>query len=130
MIAIDTNVLIRLLTQDDQVQYERAVQLFSHGRLFLPDTVLLECERVLRYVYEFEASQISGALRKVVSLPNVMVRDLNSLVLALDWHAQGLDFADAFNLALSMSCSELATFDRQFSRRASSFAPVPVRLIE
>jgi len=36
----------------------------------------------------------------------------------LQWHESGLDFADAFHLAQSQSCSAFYTFDKAFENRA------------
>ena len=52
MIAVDTNVLVRLLTGDDPAQTQRAVELFAQESILIPKTVLLETEWVLRYSYE------------------------------------------------------------------------------
>jgi len=52
MIAVDTNVLVRLLTGDDPAQTQRAVELFAQESILIPKTVLLETEWVLRYRYE------------------------------------------------------------------------------
>ncbi len=43
MIAVDTNVLARLLLRDDEAQYRKAIRLFSDGREYTaPPTVILE----------------------------------------------------------------------------------------
>ena len=52
MIAVDTNVLVRLLTGDDPAQTRRAADLFAQESILIPKTVLLETEWVLRYRYE------------------------------------------------------------------------------
>ena len=44
MVAVDTNVVVRLLTLDDAHQAARAKRLFASNRIFLPKTVLLEAE--------------------------------------------------------------------------------------
>ncbi len=43
MIAVDTNIVIRLLTQDDKQQHEKSLKLFQQD-IFIPDTVILETE--------------------------------------------------------------------------------------
>ena len=45
MVAIDTNIFVRLLTQDDDYQYQRAYALFQHEELFLSKTVILETDQ-------------------------------------------------------------------------------------
>ena len=44
MIAVDTNIVVRLLTQDDETQYQQALQIFQQAAIFIPDTVILETE--------------------------------------------------------------------------------------
>lgn len=42
IIAIDTNILVRLITQDDELQYQQSLRLFENKNIFIPDTVILE----------------------------------------------------------------------------------------
>ena len=53
MIAVDTNIIIRFLTHDDNLQYKKAFSIFNTQEVFIADTVILETEWVLRYAYEF-----------------------------------------------------------------------------
>ena len=117
MIAVDTNIVIRLLTQDDKQQYEKSVKLFQQD-IFIPDTVILEAEWVLRSRYKFGTSDLCGAFTRLFGLPNVHVVDADLLAQVLQWHENGLDFADAFHLAQSQNCSAMYTFDDRFLRRA------------
>ena len=54
MISPDTNVLVRVLTNDDEKQADLAAEVLSANDVFLAKTVLLELEWVLRYSYEFD----------------------------------------------------------------------------
>ncbi len=45
MIAVDTNIVIRLLTGDEPEQYRKSLSLFEQEIVFLPDTVILETAR-------------------------------------------------------------------------------------
>ena len=69
MIAVDTNVLVRLLTRDNETQFKKAVRLFREPRLFVSESVLLETEWVLRYAYEFPQDAIVQAFRESVRAP-------------------------------------------------------------
>ncbi|MDM8548039.1 PIN domain-containing protein [Candidatus Venteria ishoeyi] len=62
MISIDTNIIIRFLTQDDLEQYKIAFSIFNSNDIFISDTVILETEWVLRYAYEFSPLDICNAL--------------------------------------------------------------------
>jgi predicted nucleic-acid-binding protein len=119
---------VRFLTRDDPVQFEQSVRIFSTHEVFIPDTVILEAEWVLRYAYEFDAEQVVEAFRKLFGLPNVHLRDTTPIVLALQWHEKGLDFADALHLALSPHCQDMQTFDQRFARRSERITSCPVRL--
>ena len=52
MIAIDTNILVRLVTRDDDAQAKRAAALFEREAIYVGKTVLLETEWVLHFSYE------------------------------------------------------------------------------
>ena len=118
MIAVDTNVVIRLLTQDDEQQYDRSLKLFQEQDIFIPDTVILETEWVLRFAYQFKPAEICKALRNLFGLPNVQVANSGLMAQVLQWHENGLDFADALHLAQSQGCSAIYTFDDKFVKRA------------
>lgn len=118
MIAIDTNVLVRLLTRDDEAQYQASHKLFSSEEIFIPDTVILEAEWVLRYAYELNPMDICAAFRGVFGLQNVRLTHAQLVAQVISWHESGLDFADAFHLALSQTHEALKTFDDRFVKRA------------
>ncbi len=118
MIAIDTNIVVRLLTKDDAEQYQKAYRLFEQQPIFISETVILETEWVLRFAYQFSREQIIDALRKLLGLPNVTVNYPAIVDLALTWHAQGLDFADALHLANSQHCDTFFTFDKKMINAA------------
>ena len=118
MIAVDTNVVVRLLTGDDLDQTRRSMALFARESIFVHKTVVLETEWVLRYAYRFDAEAITAGIRKLLGLSNVTLEDLPSVVQALRWHEQGLDFADALHLASSAGAGRFATFDRSLAKGA------------
>ncbi len=118
MIAVDTNIIVRLLTHDDEQQFRLAHAVFEMEAVFIPDTALLETEWVLRFAYEFEAAEIQSAFVKLLGLPNVRVANPDLLAKAIEWHGAGLDFADALHLAASQDASRLLTFDAKFIKKA------------
>src|SRR5436190_8053198 len=109
--AIDTNVLVRFLTADDAAQYKASARLFASEPVFIADSVVLETEWVLRAAYGLKPAEVCGALRQVFGLENVALADGRLMAQILTWHEHGLDFADAFHLALSQHQDELKTFD-------------------
>jgi len=118
MLAVDTNVVVRYLTNDDAVQTARALRLFHTQPILLLQTVLLETEWVLRYRYGFDRHAILNALRALAGLPDVHLEDAPVVSQALDWFAGGMDFADALHLAGSGMASRFATFDRALATSA------------
>ncbi|NEO37726.1 MAG: type II toxin-antitoxin system VapC family toxin [Moorea sp. SIOASIH] len=118
MIAVDTNVVVRLLTQDDQLQFNKSVEIFRKQEVFIADTVILETEWVLRFAYKFKPTAICQGLRNLFGLPNVRLANPSLMLQVIQWHENGLDFADAFHLALSQNCSEFYTFDQKFAKKA------------
>lgn len=120
MIAVDTNVLVRYLTNDDAEQARRALDLLGHADgVFVAKTVLLETEWVLRAVYMLPPEAIRKALLHVCGLPNVTVEDGRAVTHALDAYARGLDFADALHCASSPGTETFYTFDEKLVRGAA-----------
>ena len=118
MRAIDTNVVVRFLTGDDPQQSSKARSLVEAGDLFLPLTVMLEAEWVLRSVYDHKGPQVAAALRAFAGLPGVTVEAPDRLAAALDRAEAGMDFADALHLGGADSCDAFLTFDRRFVKAA------------
>ena len=119
MTSVDTNVVVRLLVKDDVLQHERAARLFRDELVHIPATVWMEAEWVLRYAYGFDRKNIAEAFRGLLQLAQVHVEDDIRIMMAIDWHADGLDFADALHLAHSQDMETLATFDVAFVRKST-----------
>jgi predicted nucleic-acid-binding protein len=126
--AVDTNVVVRLLTADDPRQARAARRVFEAGEVYLGTTVILETEWVLRSGYGFTARQIAEGLRKLGGLAGVVLEEPVQTAQALDWMGMGLDFADALHLAGSSHCSAFVSFDRRLAKRAKGLAPIPVEV--
>jgi len=122
MRAVDTNVIIRFLMRDDPVQAAKAAAVIGHEPVFLPRTVLLETEWVLRTIYDMPAKVLIRALRNVAGLPGVSVEDAPLFSQAMDWAEGGMDFADALHLAASSRCKGLLTFDKHLVRSSRRLA--------
>jgi predicted nucleic-acid-binding protein len=120
MIAIDTNVLIRLLTDDDPAQCAKARKMMTHDSVFIPETVLLESSWVLLGSYQFSRQQVFDGLTRMLGLRNVTVERPFAVHDALSWFQEGMDFADALHLTGSSHCDKLATFDRAFIKSAKN----------
>lgn len=131
MTALDTNVLVRVLTDDDPEQVEAARELLASDDTFwIPVTVLLETGWVLEAIYELGVPTVADGLRHFLGLPNVEVDRPQRIALALQWYEEGLDIADAVHLALSQDADRLATFDRAFVRDGSERGACEVVQVE
>jgi predicted nucleic-acid-binding protein len=122
--AIDTNVIIRVLARDDEAQFAKAMRVMS-GRVFVPESVILESEWVLRDVYDFAPPDVCRLFRTLFGLKNVTLADPDKIARILDWHEAGMDFADAFHLANSLHLKDFKTFDRDFAKRSKNLPSPP-----
>lgn len=125
MIALDTNLLARLLLKDDAAQHARAKALLATGQIFTaPVTVLLELVWVLE-ANDCPVAEVSRGLELLLALPNFKPAQADALHQALHGYGRGMDFADALHLALSHGEEALMTFDKAFSRKATRLALAP-----
>ena len=127
MIGVDTNIIIRLLTRDDEEQFLKAKKVFAVEQIFIADTVLLEIEWVLRFAYTFKPDAIREGITKLLGLENVHVNNPANLYRVLQLYKTGLDFADAMHLVASLRYDTFLTFDKTFSHRAKGLTSCQVR---
>jgi|KBSMisStandDraft_5_1062788.scaffolds.fasta_scaffold339742_3 predicted nucleic-acid-binding protein len=118
MTAVDTSVVVRLLTQDDPKQAAAARSLFAAGPIWISKTVLLETGWVLRSLYGFDEAAVSDALAKLLGLKNVHTEDKASMADAFALTAQGIELADAIHLSSRPPGAAFVSFDRSLVRRA------------
>ena len=119
MIAVDTTVVVRLLTEDDPTQTAAVRSLFAAGPIWIAKTVLLETAWVLRSFYGFDESAIREAFTKLLGLENVHSEDKPSMVVALALTIHGVELADAIHLSSRPPGAVFVSFDRSFVRRAN-----------
>jgi predicted nucleic-acid-binding protein len=119
VIAIDTNVVVRIVAADDRVQLAKALRLISEHAVYVGPTVLLECEWVLKSAYMLDRPAIERSLRAFVGLANVHTYDDVGVTKALDLFAAGVDLADALHLGLTGTSEVFATFDSALRKRGS-----------
>jgi predicted nucleic-acid-binding protein len=116
--AIDTNVLVRFLTADDPQQFRRARKLMEGGGVFVPKTVLLETEWVLRRAYDLSRAEVGRAFEALAGAAEVDLEDGSEIRPALAWFHAGLDFADALHIASRGNAAEFLTFDKRLASAA------------
>jgi len=125
-VALDTNLLVRLLTNDDPQQARRVADLIdASSACFVPITVVLELEWVLRGAYQLPREAIIRAFRGLMGIRHLHLEQEEQVVQALEAYGQGLDFADALHLLRSEGCAALVSFDRAFVRQAGELALTP-----
>lgn len=131
MIALDTNVLVRLLVEDDDEQTARVVALLERagrgaGSLFVPAVVLCEVVWVLDSAYGFGRGEIATALHGLLHARQLTFGDADLLERALSAYRAGRgDFADYLirEQARAAGCTRIATFDRALLREAGFERP-------
>jgi predicted nucleic-acid-binding protein len=136
MLAIDTNILARFYVDDPadtEARKQRPIAqriLTESAQIFVPVTVVLELEWVLRAFYGFSAKEFVAVVNHLLGLPNVRVEEWGQIVDALVWHAKGLNFADALHLLASSHCKEYCSFDdRRFARCAERLNVMPTVVV-
>jgi len=122
MISIDTNVVVRYLIKDDEIQAELAIELLKNNRCFVLKTVILETVWVLssKQGYALARDVIVSRIQHLLKLPNVVIEDLENVILALHWYGLGMDFADALHLAGSLQTERFVTFDKRMVNKADT----------
>ncbi len=129
MLAADTNLVVRILTNDSPAEAKRANTLFASNDMLIPKTVLLEAEWVLRFSYGLDREGILRGFHGLLGLPNVTAEDEWHVADALRWYEEGLDFGDALHLASSSKAELFATFDKELAKRARTLSAPQVKLI-
>lgn len=136
MIGVDTNVLARYFVEEEssdaatQAQRQAPRQQIESGQdLFLPKTVALELESVLRGDYGFAAEQVLLVFEQLLHHPCLQLEDRPALEQAVAGLRSGLDFADALHPASCKGCEAVASFDDRGSARRIRQLNRPPRLV-
>lgn len=119
MRAIDTNVLVRLITRDDQKQTAAAEEFVEKGA-WVSHLVLAETTWVLGTLYELGHEQIAMAVEMLLNHDRLSIQDAEVAVAALD-HYRGkpvLGYSDCLVLEIARKAGHvpLGTFDRNLSK--------------
>ncbi len=124
MIAVDTNIVVRLLTNDDPEQVAKIKAMMASDELWIGVTVLLEVHWVLRSVYGSSEGEIAEAFRRLLGMEGLVFQEDEAVHLALDGVRNGLSFADSLHLALA-EATVFATFDARLLRHAAKTFATP-----
>lgn len=119
MRAVDTNVLVRLVTRDDRKQVAAAESFVSKGA-WVSTLVLIETTWVLTAVYELTHAQISTAIDMLLHHRDLTIQESDSVVAALEQYRsrRALGFSDCLILEVARKAGHLplGTFDRDLSK--------------
>ena len=129
--GLDTNVIVRYVTQDDRKQSQRANAVFaaaasSGEKLFVNAIVLCELVWVLRSAYGEPRERIVPVLAGLLETPEVVVEDADLARRALDdWRSGIGDFADCFIARRNQraGCQTTLSFDKALTRNALFCSP-------
>jgi predicted nucleic-acid-binding protein len=120
MAAADTNVLVRLLLEDDEAQ-ARAARSFlrSNAPLFVSHVVLAETAWVLASAYRFKRAELEKLVEMLLDTEGIAIERPAVVRTALDhFAASRADFADCLILATAQAAAAvpLATFDKNLGK--------------
>ncbi|HYR28436.1 MAG TPA: type II toxin-antitoxin system VapC family toxin [Thermoanaerobaculia bacterium] len=119
MLAVDTNVLVRLITRDDERQLASAAEFVAKGA-WVSHLVLAETMWVLVAAYELEHAAIVTAVEMLLDHEHLSVQDADVVTAALDrFRSQrSVSFSDCLVLEIARKAGHtpLGTFDRALSR--------------
>lgn len=121
MIGLDTNVIIRYLTQDDKKQAAKANKLIdnelsSNEPGFITLISLVEVVWVLESCYVQSKDEIIGVLHSLLTTKQLLVEGADMAYLAMKRYAAGkADFSDALIAVISENrgCRSVVTFDKK-----------------
>jgi predicted nucleic acid-binding protein len=124
VISLDTNILVRLIVNDDPGQVSQARALILQHGAWVQSTVLLETVWVLARVYDFTPKAIASFLMAFHQTQHIRFELDERLPQALRALAQGIDPTDAIHVA-ACQADRFATFDKALARRAAAHFQTP-----
>lgn len=126
--SLDTNVLVRLIVRDDEAQTDVAYKMLDRyvrrsESLWIPITVVLELEWVLRSRYKFAKADVISAADSLLKTSELVFESEGALEQALVTYEEGgADFAEYLHLALAQygQAQPFLTFDAKASKAAGA----------
>ncbi len=121
MRAIDTNVLVRLVTRDDARQVD-AAEVFVEKGAWIPQLALAEATWVLSAVYDLDAAAIATAIEMLLNHKDLTLEESEVVAKALEIFRRrpALGFSDCLMLEVARKVGHLplGTFDRNLGKLA------------
>lgn len=132
MIALDTNVLVRLVVDEDQEQAARARNLLLEveqegGQVLVLVGVLLETFWILRSIYGYGREDVGDVLANLLRLPVLEIEHAEAVARAVGHYRTAGDFPDLLfvELARELDAGAFATFDKRLLKLAGGYAVEP-----
>ena len=123
MIALDTNVLVRYLAQDDEAQFQVAADLIegctSDDPMYVCREVMIELVWVLERSYKYSREEIAEALLSIVTASQLSVENAQDIASVVNlYRKEGYDFADLMirQAAQRAESRILKTFDQKLAK--------------
>jgi len=124
VIGLDTNVVVRYLTQDDPKQSASATKFIEHTLSvdrpgFVSLVTLCEIAWVLAECYEADKARIVEVMEGLLGSKQVLVEESDLVWKALRaWDKSAADFSDALlgQVAIARGCEKIVTFDKSAAR--------------
>ena len=129
MIAVDTNVVVRIIVGDDPQQARLVLDLAERETFYVTLTVLQEIEWVLRSRFGYDRAQIVEALDAVDALVGLIFEADRDARWAIERYALAGELADYLHIASARAIGRFATFERKLGRRAGPNAPATVETL-
>jgi predicted nucleic-acid-binding protein len=131
MIGLDTNILVRHLTQDDPGQSPQATEIIERRLTdsdpgFVSIVAMVETVWVLESTYRFSDTDIAAAVERMLQIDTLVIENEREVFIAMTALRDGRgSFADGLIALLGVraGCSHTVTFDRA-ALRLPGFAPV------
>jgi predicted nucleic-acid-binding protein len=124
LIAVDTNIMIRLAMRDDEDHYQKVIALLEEHQFFISNTVQLEMEWVLRSRYKQSCEEIANFFTLLLQKNKIDCENEQELMNAICGYRLGADFADALHLSHTKSLY-FYTFDERFCKNAIKIGIAP-----
>ena len=129
MTALDTNILVRYLAQDDDTQFQKVLRMLNRKRavFFVCDLVLAETDWVLRSLYDWSSQEVADAFSRLTTIHNLTFENEARLRSSLKALRDGADLADELivRACRDHGAKNFATFDKAIVRRHKPFAGQP-----
>lgn len=126
MRAFDTNIVLRLILNDDPVQSRAAEALLAEPGL-VGTGVLMETAWVLRTVYRQPRVAIAAALSSLIDVPTIVMADEPGVRWAIArYRDHGADLPDMLHIVAARGATSFASFERQLTKQAGSDTPVSI----